>query len=120
MRLRMVRVPGGGCRPRGGPSSRGGDCVSADGGKLVIPRWVELEGMGGWVVVRGGWSLSGGVCVSAAGGKLVIPREVDLERVGGRVVGPVDGGARRKWMSWYSCIMNLPILILGKACPPGA
>jgi hypothetical protein len=85
MRLRTVRAPGGGCHPRRRWILSGGDCVSADGGKLVNPRMIDLERSR--LAERSGANLRGEVAVSAAA-----EPPVELGVVDGRAA---PGGALR-------------------------
>jgi hypothetical protein len=67
MRRRTVRAPGGGCRPHGGRSLRGGACAAWTAESCPPPRRVDLERVGGWVVVGLYGGRSAGVAQAVVG-----------------------------------------------------
>src|SRR5215210_6113741 len=86
MRLRMVRAPGEVAVPAEAGAREGEFASSTDGGKLVIPRRMDLERVGGWVVVPRRPELARGRLRQARTGEAGPPAEVG-SREGGRLGG---------------------------------
>ena len=82
MRLRTVRAPGGGCRPHGGRSLRGGACAAWTGESCPPPRRVDLERVGGRVVVPRRPELESGRLRQRVGGDGVVHAAITNSRGG--------------------------------------